>query len=82
MPAKATSAFLEWKRCTSPISAMSWGPRIGPTPNIPITTGYSGSDAAKDCISFLNAVSAVETAWSWDTACSTKSLAVSYRSWA
>lgn len=38
MPAKATSAFLEWKRRTSPISAISWGPRAGPTPNIPITT--------------------------------------------
>ena len=27
---------------------MSWGPRTGPTPNIAITTGYSGSDAARD----------------------------------
>lgn len=30
MPAKATSAFLDWKRRTSPISNMSWGPRAGP----------------------------------------------------
>ena len=46
MPAKATSAFLEWKRRTSPISAMSCGPSAGPTPNILITTGYSGSEDA------------------------------------
>ena len=39
--------------------AMSWGPRAGPTPNIPITTGYSGIDAARDCISFLSAARAV-----------------------
>jgi hypothetical protein len=32
MPAKATSADLEWKRHTSPISAMSCGPRDDPTP--------------------------------------------------
>ena len=37
-------------------------------PKLPITTGYSGSDAARDCISFLSAASAVETARSWDTA--------------
>ena len=55
---------------------MSWGPRAGPTPNIPITTGYSGSDAAMDCISFLSAASAAEAARSWDTTCSTRSLAV------
>ena len=29
MPAKATSAFLEWKRRTSPISAISWGAECG-----------------------------------------------------
>ena len=34
MPAKATKAFLEWKRRTSPISAMSCGPSVEPTPNI------------------------------------------------
>ncbi len=77
MPAKATSAFLEWKRRTSPISALSWGPRAGPTPNIRITMGYSGSEAARDCISFLSAVKEMEVARSWETACSTRSLAVS-----
>ena len=51
-----------------PISAMSCGPRAGPTPNIPITTGYSGSDAARDCISFLRAAKSAEAARSWDTA--------------
>ncbi len=29
MPAKATSAFLEWKRRTSPIFAISWGRELG-----------------------------------------------------
>lgn len=60
MPEKVTSAFLEWKRRTSPISTMTWGPRAGPTPNIPITTGYSGSAAVRDCISLLNAASVAE----------------------
>lgn len=54
----------------------SYGPRTGPTLNIPITTGYSGNDTAKGCISFLSTANAAEAAWSWDTACFTRSSAV------
>ena len=61
-PAKATKDCLRSKRRTSPISAISWGPRAGPTPNIPITTGYSGSNAARDRISLLSAASAADIA--------------------
>lgn len=39
--AKAVSAPQCVKRVTSPISAMSYGPREGPTPLIAMTTGYS-----------------------------------------
>lgn len=42
-----------------------------------ISMGYSGSEAARDCISFLSAVKEMEVARSWETACSTRSLAVS-----
>ena len=38
--------------------------RVGPTPNIPITTGYSGREAARDCISCLRAANAEEVVWS------------------
>ena len=62
MPAKATKAFLEWNRRTSPISAMSCGPSVEPTLNISMTTGYSVKEAAKDCISCLSAASAAEVA--------------------
>ena len=79
MPAKATKAFLEWNRRTSPISAISCGPRAGPIPNIPITTGYSGKEAAKECISCFNEANATEVVWSCATACCTKSLVVSFR---
>ena len=34
---------------------MSCGPRVGPTPNMSMTTGYSGSTEANDCISCLSA---------------------------
>ena len=77
MPAKATKAFLEWNRRTSPISAISCGPSIGPMPNIPMTTGYSGKEAAKDCISCLSEANAAEVAWSCTIVCCTKSLVVS-----
>lgn len=79
MPAKATKAFLEWKRRTSPISAMSCGPSVEPTPNISMTTGYSGREAAKDYISCLSAASAAEVVLSCAIACCTKSLVVSFR---
>ena len=32
--------------------------------NIPITTGYSGREAARDCISCLRAANAEEVVWS------------------
>lgn len=35
--------FFRVKQRTSQISAMSCGYRVSPTPNIPITTEYSGS---------------------------------------
>lgn len=50
-PAKATKARLLWKRETSPISAINWDPRTEPTPNILITTLYSGSELARRFIS-------------------------------
>ena len=56
---------------------MSCGPRVGPTPNMSMTTGYSGSWEDRDCISCLSAASAAEVALSWDTACSTSSFVVS-----
>lgn len=61
---KSHQCLLEWKRRTSPISAMSWEPRAGPTPNIPITTEYSGNDAARYRISFRSAAKAAEAVWS------------------
>lgn len=56
--------------------SISCGPSTGPTPNIPMTTGYSGKEAAKDCISGLSEASAAEVAWSCTIACCTKSLVV------
>ena len=47
------------------------GTEGGPTPNIPITTGYSDREAARDCISCLRAANAAEVARSWEMACST-----------
>lgn len=49
-PAKAVRAPRCVKRVTSPISAMSWGPSVGPTPFIFMTTGYSGSVEAVSSI--------------------------------
>ncbi len=60
MPAKATSADLEGKRRTSPISAMSCDSREGPPPYICMTTGYSGKVDAKSCIWFFKAANAAE----------------------
>ena len=45
-PENAVMAFQWVKRTTSPISAISWGAREGPTPFIAMTTGYSGRRAA------------------------------------
>lgn len=41
MPAKVTSAFWEWKRHTSPISAMSWGQEPGPRRTSPSQRGLA-----------------------------------------
>ena len=60
MPAQPTRAFLEWNRRTSPISAMSCGSKVGPTPNSYITTGNSGSVDARSSISRLSAAKADE----------------------
>ena len=49
-PAKAVRASRCVKRETSPISAISCGPRVAPTPFISITTGYSGSVDASSFI--------------------------------
>lgn len=68
-PAKAVSAPRCVKRFTSPISAMSWGHRVGRTPFISITTGYSGSVEAVSSI-FCRRVSTVsEAVLSIATAC-------------
>ena len=53
------------------------GAERGTNANIPITTGYSGREAARDCISCLRAANAAEVARSWEIACSTKSFVVS-----
>ena len=70
-PAKAVMEFLWVKRVTSPISAMSCGPRESPTPRMAMTTGYSGSWAARVRISALSRSRDAETAFSASMACRT-----------
>lgn len=75
--AKATKDCLQSKGQTSPISAMSWGPRTGPTPNIPITTGYSGSCEVNMSISSWIPETVSMIVLSWSTARVTRRLTAS-----
>ena len=69
MPEKATSTFFEWNRLTSPISAMSCGPRIGPTPNNLHDYRVFRQLLARVCICCWSAARVLETVFSWSIAC-------------
>ena len=66
---KAVMEPLCTNRVTSPISAMSCGPRESPTPRMAMTTGYSGRWAARVRISRLSCSRDLETAFSESMAC-------------
>lgn len=68
-PAKAVRASRCVKRETSPISAISCGPRVAPTPFISITTGYSGSVDASSFIFERSDSTVFEAVFSNATAC-------------
>lgn len=68
-PAKAVNASRCVKRVTSPISAISCGPREGPTPCIAMTTGYSGRAEAVSSIFRRRDSTVADAALSIATAC-------------